>query len=482
MSTAVPPTRPRKSRWAPARRPDDVILAPQSGPQTRALASTADILVFGGGAGGGKTWGLLAESARHALVNPDFGAVLFRRTYPEITNEGGLWDASEKLYRQLGARGAESKLLWQFRRGGRVQFRHLQHEKSIYDYQGTQIPLLGFDELTHFSAKQFFYLLSRNRSTCGVRPYVRATCNPDPDSWVREFLDWWIDPATGLAIPGRAGVVRWFIRVNDAMVWADAPQILIARYEKPGAREEERVRPKSATFIPASVYDNRILLRENPDYLANLQALPLVERERLLGQNWNIRPTAGKVFNRTDLVVVRPEQLPFRFLAKYRAWDKAATEGDGDWTVGVLLGLGIDRLIYVLDVVRGQWGTATRERKIRETAERDGRVVPIAIEHEPGAGGVDSAKLTLATLEGFTAHAELSRGDKLERAEPFSAAVQNGRVRVLLGDWNKPYIDILHAFPDGAHDDDVDASALAYRKLSDRARIADPNAYTTVRG
>src|SRR4029077_9839556 len=81
------------------------------------------------------------------------------------------------------------------------QFSHLQLATSVYDWQGAQITLICFDELAHFTAHQFFYLLSRNRSTCGIKPYIRATCNPDADSWVAEFLAWWIDPETGFPIP-----------------------------------------------------------------------------------------------------------------------------------------------------------------------------------------------------------------------------------------------------------------------------------------
>ncbi len=66
----------------------------------------------------------------------------------------------------------------------------MEHEKNCYDWQGTEIAYLGFDELTHFTEKQFYYLLSRNRSVSGVKPYVRATCNPDADSWVAKLIDW----------------------------------------------------------------------------------------------------------------------------------------------------------------------------------------------------------------------------------------------------------------------------------------------------
>src|SRR6516225_5233687 len=67
-------------------------------------------------------------------------------------------------------------------------------------------------------------MVSRNRSTCGVRPYIRATCNPDADSWVAEFISWWIDPVSGRPIPERAGVLRYFVRIAEKIVWADRPE------------------------------------------------------------------------------------------------------------------------------------------------------------------------------------------------------------------------------------------------------------------
>ena len=70
-------------------------------------------------------------------------------------------------------------------------------------------------------------MVSRNRSTCGVRPYIRATCNPDADSWVADFLSWWIDPVSGHPIPERAGVLRYFVRVGEKIVWADRPEELM---------------------------------------------------------------------------------------------------------------------------------------------------------------------------------------------------------------------------------------------------------------
>lgn len=66
--------------------------------------------------------------------------------------------------------------------GGKIKFSQLQFDSTVYDWQGAQITLICFDELTHFSRHQFFYMVGRNRSTCGVPPYIRATCNPGADS------------------------------------------------------------------------------------------------------------------------------------------------------------------------------------------------------------------------------------------------------------------------------------------------------------
>lgn len=272
-----------------------VRVAPQEGPQTWFLGSPADIAIYGGAAGGGKTWALLMEPMRH-VYNGEFGAVFFRRTTVQIRNEGGLWDESAKLYPLLSGTPKEHVLTWSFPSGASVSFAHLEHDKTVQSYQGSQIPLICFDELTHFSARQFWYMVSRNRSMCGVRPYIRATCNPDPDSWVAKFIEWWIDQDTGLAIPERSGVLRWFVRVNDEIIWADQPEDLADYMAPDKSGEMAPIPPKSVTFISAKLTDNKLLMAADPGYMANLMSLPLVERERLLGGNWKVRNTQGLVF------------------------------------------------------------------------------------------------------------------------------------------------------------------------------------------
>ena len=186
-------------------------IKPQSGYQEIALSSSADIVIGGAAAFVGKTFALLLDPLRH-VNNSKFGGVIFRRTSVQIRNEGGLWDTSMKLYPLLGATPRETFLDWIFPSGSKLSFRHLEHEKNKYDWQGAQIPFLGFDELTHFSESMFFYLLSRNRSDCRIKPFVRATCNPDPESWVFKLIEWWIDKDSGFPILERRGKLRYFIK------------------------------------------------------------------------------------------------------------------------------------------------------------------------------------------------------------------------------------------------------------------------------
>src|SRR5688572_22738751 len=120
---------------------------PQPGPQTDFLSSSADIVIYGGAAGGGKTAGILMEAARH-VDNKNYGGVIFRRTSPQITNQGGLWDESQVFYGDVpGAKPTQGKLLWTFKSGAKVAFRHMQHEKDMLTWQGSQVPFIGFDEL-----------------------------------------------------------------------------------------------------------------------------------------------------------------------------------------------------------------------------------------------------------------------------------------------------------------------------------------------
>jgi len=269
-------------------------IRPQRGFQENFLSTSADIAIGGGSAGCGKSFALLMEGLRHSN-NPKFRSVFFRRTTPEITNAGGLWDEAFSLYSLVGAKPIRSpQMKFNFPSGASASLAHLQYEQTIYNYQGSQIGFIGFDEVTHFSSKQFFYMLSRNRSVSGVKPYVRATCNPDPDSFVRELIDWYIGPE-GYAIPERSGKIRYFIRLNDEIHWGNTREEIALRHG-----DEAAIHAKSFTFIAGLLNENKILLDKDPSYVGNLRALSRVDRERLENGNWNIRPIKNKVAHSFD--------------------------------------------------------------------------------------------------------------------------------------------------------------------------------------
>jgi len=233
---------------------------------------------------------------------PNFGGVIFRRTTTQIKNEGGLWDTSMKIYPFIGGQPKETFLEWEFKHS-KLKFSHLEYEKNILDWQGAQIPFIGFDELTHFTRKMFFYLLSRNRSVCGIKPYVRATCNPDPESWVAEFVSWWIDQETGFPIPERDGVVRYLIVDGDKDIWGSSYEEVIEKswyllqplVEKSGIDPKDFV--KTVAFISGDIYQNKELLKVNPGYLANLLSQDKATKSALFDGNWKVVITENDVYD-----------------------------------------------------------------------------------------------------------------------------------------------------------------------------------------
>lgn len=151
-----------------------------------------------------------------------------------------------------------------------------------------------------------------------------------------------------------------------------------------------------------------------------------------------------------------------------RYWDKAATSGGGDFSVGAKLRRGEDGGYYVLDVARGQWSAGERNRVMAQTAALDGPECEIWVEQEPGSGGRESAEDSLRLLAGYTVHREPVTGEKSVRAMPLAAQAEAGNVHLVRGAWNGPFIEELTAFPTGTNDDQVDAASGAFNKLAGR--------------
>lgn len=451
-----------------------IVLKPQPGPQERFLATPADICIFGGSAGGGKSFGLLLAPLRYKNVK-DFTCTVFRKNFKQIFSQGGLWDESWKIYSPI--RGAVRKLgdaSWTFHNAkgepaARVNFAHIERFEEVEAWQGSQICFLAFDEITHFDEKTFFYMLSRNRSTCGVKPFVRATCNPDADSWVARFIDWWIDPESGYPIPERSGKLRWFFRRDDEIYWGGSRQELIDKYHLKTA--EELISVKSVTFIASSIYDNQILLKNDPSYLGNLLALPTVERERLLKGNWKIRPSAGLYFKRVQVGSFL-EVVPDDVVKWVRCWDLAATtedeNGNAAYTAGVLIGKRRNGRYVVADVINRQMSASEVRDTIMHTAQQDRakyKRVRIRIPQDPGQAGKAQAQSYIKFMSGFDIVAVPETGSKVDRATPMAAQWQAGNFDLVVGPWNEVYLHQLENFPDWKFKDMVDASANGFTEL-----------------
>lgn len=451
-----------------------IIIQPQKGPQEMFLSTPADICIYGGAAGGGKTFGLLMEPIRYK-DNPEYGAVIFRKNYTQVTAQGGLWDSSHKLYRYIkGAIPLKTpKLHWRFPKGARVTFAHLENNDDCESWQGTQIDMIGFDELTHFTKYQFFYMLSRNRSNSGVAPYVRATCNPDADSWVAEFISWWINQETGYAIPERSGKIRWMVNISEIISWFDDKEEAVWFAKENGLEEEEaNVAPKSVTFIASTLQDNQELMKANPTYLANLLALPEVEKERLLRGNWKIKPAAGKFFKRIHIGEIL-DKIPTNIIAICRAWDLAATDKDENdnaaFTAGVLMAKRSNGRFVVIDVINQQLKAGDVRKLILTTAQTDQAKygwVRQRLPQDPGQAGKEQAQSYVQMLVGFDVITKQESGSKISRAEPMAAQWQHGMFDLVAGKWNEAYLNQLESFPESKFKDMVDASSSAFNEIT----------------
>lgn len=457
-----------------------VDIRPQPGAQEKFLSSPADITIYGGAAGGGKSYALLLEPLRH-VGNGDFGALVLRRTTPEIVNVGGLWTTAESIYPLVGATPKIGCLEWEFPSGSRLKFDHLEHEKSKHKYQGAQIALICFDELTHFTEGQFWYMVSRNRSTCGVRPYIRATCNPDASSFVAKMIEWWIDQNTGYPIPARSGVVRWFVRYGTEIHWRDTAQEL--REEFPG------IEPKSLTFIPATLDDNPALTSRDPGYRANLQALPYVERERLLGGNWNVVDAEGAEWPAEYFSSIYVDSFPRDRMITVVALDPslgkidmATKQREGDYSAYVAVAKGFDGRYYVdaniakRDVTKIVADGIEWMKWIKPDAFGCEFIGFQAVLHELFMPVIENVGLTgifpLHTKESLGTRGRMPAKEVRIRTR-LTQPLADGRIKFLRTPGTSLLLEQLRAFPIHKHDDGPDALEMAIDLAENLLRGAD---------
>jgi phage terminase large subunit-like protein len=384
-----------------------------------------------------------------------------------------MWDESHNLYYPLGGAPQVGNLRWVFPSGSKISFSHMQYESDKLQFQGAQIPLILFDQLEEFTEKQFWFMLSRNRSTIGIKSYIRATCNPDPESFLANLLSWWI-AEDGYANLDRAGVLRYFHRDGADMFWSTDPQKLIDRF--PGAI------PKSMTFIPASVHHNKILLEKDPTYLASLKALEEQERIRLLGDterggNWKIKVGGGRVFNRGNFKI---GPAPMTGGVVVRFWDFAATEADlkedqegGPSETASLKLLFYNDHFWVVDITKDALGPGDVEEFWLGVSEQDAveafeynREYYSRWEEEPGSASKrESERMKKAlALKGIEGDGIRSTTEKIQRAKPLATAVKAKLVTLVPAEWNDQLLTHLHNQPQ-KRKDLLDAASGAYNAM-----------------
>lgn len=419
---------------------------PNPGPQEAFHRSWAFEVLYGGQAGGGKSESLLVEAARYYHV-PGYRGILFRRTYPELSQQDGLIDRSLQLYPELGGTYNKGDHLWTFPSGATVSFGHMEHETDKYKYKSAQFAFIGFDELTSFLLTQYLYLFSRCR-TVAVDPLtgrviparIRAGTNPGDvgHEWVYERFLRKLGPFE----------IKFFKNVDDVDT----------------ETTEDDPLGLSRQFIPATRFDNPKLMLKDPGYEARLQALPLLDREQLASGNWDIS-AVGNVFHEDWFrrIYYTPAGLKW-----VRYWDLAAsTRTKADFTASGAMAKDEQANIYIRDVynVKVEWPDA--QKLIKQEILGDETVTKTGIEKALHGLAAWQTFMRDPDLVGHRIEAVDVDKDKLSRALAWSAPAEAGKVYLIDGPWCDAYIRQCVSF-DGSgksHDDMVDFTSGGAKML-----------------
>lgn len=285
----------------------------QRGCQEKFLASSSDITIFGGSRGGSKSFSLLMESLKD-IYNPYYNSILLRNEKDDLLD---LINTSYILYGQMGQYNKSiSDMTWYFKNGGKLKFSYLADSYDDFKkrFQGKQYSFIGIDEITHCSYEKFKYLITCNRNAYGIRNRFYGTCNPDPDSWVRKFIDWWIGE-DGLPIDERDGIMRYCFMEGDSpdsIYWGNTPEEVYNQckhiidplwkdaYEELGFNKVTMY-VKSVTFIQGRLEENIKLIASDPNYAANLSQQNEEQRARDLEGNWNFKATGDDLIKMSDM-------------------------------------------------------------------------------------------------------------------------------------------------------------------------------------
>lgn len=264
-----------------------------------------------------KSFSMLMQSL-YDVLKPGMTAVLLRKETKDLDS---LINDSYKLYSDFGVYNRSlNDMTWNFNNGGWLKFSYYAGNYQAFKdrFQGRQYSYVGIDEITQCEYRKFKYLTTVNRNASGLRSRFWGTCNPDPDSWVRKFIDWWIDE-DGYAIPERCGRVRYCYMDGDSpdsiywgntreevyqqcapiidSVWNDQYEQVFAKF---GLTKLDVI-IKSVTFIRADLSENIKLLASDPSYLGNLAQQDEEQRMRDLQANWNWKAAGDDMIKYEDM-------------------------------------------------------------------------------------------------------------------------------------------------------------------------------------
>lgn len=260
-----------------------------------------------------KSFSLLMESLKD-INNSHFNAILLRNERDDLQD---LVNTSYQLYSPFGTYNRSiNDMTWNYYNGGKLKFSYYAggYEDFETRFRGRQYSYIGIDEITQIAYKKFKFLVTCNRNAYGIRNRFYGTCNPDPDSWVRKFIDWWIDEE-GLPIPDRDGVVRYCFMDGDTpdqIYWGATPNEVYEQckdiidplwkeeYESLGFNKVTMF-VKSVTFIKGKLEENIALISSDPNYVANLAQQDEEQRARDLEGNWNFKRTGDDMIKMEDM-------------------------------------------------------------------------------------------------------------------------------------------------------------------------------------
>lgn len=447
---------------------DKTFIAPQCGSQEVFLNTSADIVLYGGAAGSGKTAALLMDSLRN-IDDPNYKAVYFRRNTTQL--RGGLWPAAKKLFGMFGGVPKEQSLEICFPSGAQISFAYMELDKHKDAHQGIEYSAIYWDEFTHYDAAQVQYLMTRMRSGAEGDSYMKCSMNPDRDHFVYDWVKPYLNDQ-GYPDPAKCGKLRYYVMDNNVMVSFWTIEELYEQYPLEI--------PQTYTFISGTIDDNPIIDFLEPKYRGKLENNTPVTVARLRYGNWDARAEGSNYFQRNWCEVVDSYPPDSQIV---RAWDLAASlpsevKPNPDWTVGVKMAKGKDGCFYVCHVDRFRDRPSGVEERIVTNAETDTNKVGIFIPQDPGAAGKSYATSMIRKLaeKGFRARAKTTNKDKVTRFAPFSAAAEAGLVKIVRGTWNDAYFTELEGFTgDGpGKDDQVDATSDAFTSLNETKNIKTP--------